>query len=326
MAVEANTYQTFTTKGIKEDLSDIIERIAPTDTPFLNSIDKETASSAFVEWQTQDLASVTDNAQVEGDQAANGAVTPTQRLGNYCQISSKVVAVSGTNEATKAAGRKSEMGYQLSLKSAELKRDQESALCSAANGMAGAVSNAAVTATHVGNGTTIPRRLRGIEGWVTDNVNLGATGVAASYAMGSWTAPVDGTARALTEALFMDVAQKCYDAGGQPDMVLTSSKQRSVINNFTGNGTKFTLQDKKLQATFSVYESPFGAYKLVNSRFVRNSVVHFIQADKWALAVLRPYKVEDIAKDGDSIKKQVITEYTLKAKAPNANGSVKALS
>jgi hypothetical protein len=325
MAVPANTYQTYQTKGIREDLSDIIERIAPTETPFMSSISKDKASNSFVEWQTQDLASVSVNAQIEGDDATNVAITPTVRLGNYTQISTKPFQVTGTNSAVKSAGRKDEMAYQASLKSAELKREMEVALCSAGNGVAGAVSNATTSVIHAGSSST-PRLLRGLEGWIADNVELGATGVAPVYAMGSWTAPADGTTRALTEALFLSVAQKCYDAGGNPDVALMSSKVRSLFNAFNGGATKFNkMEDEKLHNTFDVYVSPFGSYKMINSRFVRNSNLFLLEMDKWCMSTLRPYQVQDLSKTGDSDKKMLVTEYTLKAKAPNANGAVKAI-
>ena len=326
MAIETNTQQTFTTKGIAEDVDAMITRIAPTETPFMSAIGKGKAMNTFVEWQTQDLATVAPNAQIEGDTYAAQATTPTVRLGNYTQISTKVVSVSGTNEAVKSYGRGSEIGYQMSLKALELKREQEAALCSAANGVAGAVSNATTSVNHAGS-ASVARLLRGIEGWIADNVDLGATGVAPVYTMGSWTAPVDGTARALTEAQFLNVAQKCYDAGGNPTMAIMSSKQRNALNAFNGGTQKFNkMEDGTIDGTFDVYVSSFGTYKIVNSRFVRNSVIHLIEPGKWELSVLRPYQVEDIANTADSKRKALKTEFTLKCFAPNANGSVKALS
>ena len=41
MAIVANTFQTYTAIGNREDLSDIIYNISPTDTPFMSSIGKE---------------------------------------------------------------------------------------------------------------------------------------------------------------------------------------------------------------------------------------------------------------------------------------------
>src|SRR6267154_266313 len=100
MALPTNTFTTYTAVGNREDLSDMIYRIDPTDTPFMTAIDKAKASAVNHEWQTQALAAAnTANAQLEGDDAAVDATTPTVRLGNVCQISRKVPQVSGTQQA-----------------------------------------------------------------------------------------------------------------------------------------------------------------------------------------------------------------------------------
>ena len=43
MAIVSNTFQTYQAIGDREDLSDIIYNISPTDTPFMSSIGKENA-------------------------------------------------------------------------------------------------------------------------------------------------------------------------------------------------------------------------------------------------------------------------------------------
>jgi len=100
MAVPSNTFQTYQAIGNREDLSDVIYRIDPTDTPCMTAFEREKASAVNHEWQTQALAAVdTGNAVVEGDDATSDAATPSVRLGNLCQISDKVARVSGTQRA-----------------------------------------------------------------------------------------------------------------------------------------------------------------------------------------------------------------------------------
>ena len=72
--------------------------------------------------QVQELASAAANAQAEGDDASAKSVTPTVRLTNRTQISTKTVIVAGTQQAMNPAGRKDELAYQLSLASLEIKR------------------------------------------------------------------------------------------------------------------------------------------------------------------------------------------------------------
>src|SRR6516165_6098745 len=129
MALPTNTFATYEAIGNREDLSDVIYRIDPTDTPFMTGIEREKATAVNHEWQTQALAAAdTTNAQLEGDDAATTATTPTVRLGNICQISYKVPRVTGTQRAVEHAGRDDELAYQEMLKGLELKRDMEAIL------------------------------------------------------------------------------------------------------------------------------------------------------------------------------------------------------
>ncbi|GCC46012.1 hypothetical protein chiPu_0030035, partial [Chiloscyllium punctatum] len=129
MALPTNTVTTYQAIGNREDLSDMIYRIDPTDTPFMSGVDKEKASAVNHEWQTQALAPASNaNAQLEGDDPTANALVPTVRLGNLCQISYKMAQVSGTQQAVDHAGRDNELAYQEMLRGLELKRDIETIL------------------------------------------------------------------------------------------------------------------------------------------------------------------------------------------------------
>ena len=327
MAAVTGTFQTFQSKGLREDLADVIYRITPTKTPFLSAIPKVKAANTFHEWQTQDLAAVVANAQIEGDDVSTFAtVTPTVRLGNYTQISTKNCIISGTTQSVKAAGRNNEMSYQLSMKSAELKRDMEAALISSANGVAGAVSNATTSATHAGS-TSAARVLRGLEGWIATNVDLGATGVAPVYTMGSWAAPTDGTQRAFTEAQLKNVLQLIYAQGGEPDMIMVGAPQKQTFSTFTGGSTRFDKsEDKSITASVDVYISDFGTLQVVPNRFQRTRTAFVLETEKWALATLRSFETTDLAKTGDADKKLITVEYTLEARQEKSSGAIKDLS
>ena len=125
MAVDAETFLTYDARGNREDLSDVIYKIAPTETPFVSGVEKVKAKATNHEWQTQDLEPAAANAVLEGDDATTDRSTPTTRLGNIAQISDKVARVSGTQQAVDHAGRDNELSYQMALKGQELKRDME---------------------------------------------------------------------------------------------------------------------------------------------------------------------------------------------------------
>ena len=52
MAQPTNTFDTYDSVGEREDLSDVIYSISPTDTPFISSAAKTKATAVLHEWQT----------------------------------------------------------------------------------------------------------------------------------------------------------------------------------------------------------------------------------------------------------------------------------
>lgn len=303
MAAPSNTFLTAAAIGNREDLTDTIYRISPTATPFISLAAKGKASNTLHEWQTQDLASaVTNNAQAEGDNASAKAVTPTVRLNNRTQISTKTVVVSGTQQAMNPAGRKDELAYQLSLAALELRRDMES------------------SATQLDVTATAPRQSRGLVGWVVDNVNRNG-GTLASYTGN--TGRTKGTAIAFTEARLKDVLQKCFTAGGDPDSILLPPAAKQTFSTFTGNSTRFDKsEDSKLYASVDVYVSDFGELKAIPSRFQDANDVFVLESGKWSIDYLRPFQTIELAQTGDALQRELVVEWTVTARAPKANGAV----
>ena len=307
MTAPTNTFLTTAAIGNREDLSDIIYRISPTVTPFLNLAAKGKATNTTHEWQTQDLAAASaSNAQAEGDNASAKTVTPTVRLNNRTQISTKTVIVSGTQQAMNPAGRKDEMAYQLSMASLELKRDMESSLM-----------QSDVIATS-------PRALRGMRGYAVDNVSTGASYAAPSvYTGNGTTATTDGTQRAFTEAQLKSVLQLIYTAGGEPDTVLVGPAQKQTFSTFSGNATRMDKsEDAKLYSSIDVYVSDFGELKIMPNRFQRSRDAFVIQSDKVAVAYLRPFQTIELATTGDAQQRELVVEYTLECRAPKAHGAI----
>ncbi len=305
MTAPTGTFLTTSAIGNREDLSDIIYRISPTATPFMNLAAKGKATNTLHEWQTQDLAAaVTNNAAVEGDDASGKTVTPTVRLSNRTQISTKTVVVSGTQQSMNSAGRKDEMGYQTSLAALEIKRDMES------------------SATQLDVTATAPRQVRGLLGWCYDNSsNGGGSYVAASYTGN--TGQTNGTTRAFTESQVKSVLQLIYTAGGEPDTIMLPPAMKQTFSTFTGNATRMDKsEDGKLYSAIDVYVSDFGEIKAVPNRFMRSRDVYILQSDKWAISYLRPFTTIDLAKTGDAEQKQLIVEWTVEARAPKANGAI----
>lgn len=281
----------------REDLTDIIYDISPTDTPFMSTIGQSKAKGTYHEWQTDSLADATDdNAAIEGADAVYPNLTPTTRVGNYTQIMQKTVQVSNTQDTVDKAGKVKETAYQLTKASAELKRDIEKTLLS---------DNAQVA----GDSAT-PRKLGGVQTWLTTNTV--------------------STGGAFTEDMLKEGVLKAYTEGGTPTMLLVSPKQKQVVSEFEGIAAQRYEAPKSSATTIigaaDVYLSDFGTLSVVPDRFLDDDVALVLDPTMFSVAYLRPFKQTELAKTGDSTKHQMLTELTLQVKNEASSAMINGLT
>lgn len=315
MTVPTNTLQVYTQTNIREDLIDAIYNVAPFKTPFFNMCKKAEAKQTYHEWDTDSLANQNlGNAAVEGDNPTNIAVTPTTRLGNYTQISTKTIQISGTSQSVVAAGGSNKMGYQLLKKSKELKRDIEGILTNNAAKVAGSSSTA--------------RILAGWPAWCATNESFNAT----SGADPSEGTPFNGTQprtyssaqTAIAESAVKTVLQLVYkNSGESPEYALMSPANKQNYSAFTGPGTRFIeVEDSTLLTKVDMYESDFGEIKLIPDIFLSTSKnVMYVNPNYVRVAYLRPFQTIPLAKTGDSDQKMLLVEYTLEVGNELAQGT-----
>lgn len=307
MTLATDAFTSYSSVGNREDLSDVIYNVSPTDTPFITGIPRVDAKAVLHEWQTDSLAAASSsNFVLEGDETSTDATTATTRLSNTCCISEKVPRVTGTQLAVVAAGRKDELAYQVVKTTKELRRDMESILLA---------NNAEVT----GNATT-SREPGGVPSWITTNTSNGTSG---SDGSAGNTARTDGTQRAFTESLLKAVLASTWDAGGDPDCVMVGSFNKQAMSSFTGNATRMKgAEDKTLVAAIDIYSSDFGDIEVVPNRFMRARDALVLQKDMWAVAYLRPVSMGELSKTGDSERRLINAEYTLESRNEAGSGAV----
>ena len=303
------TYQTFTAIGMREDLSDIIYNISPTETPIMSSIGRTKATAVYHEWQTDSLAAATTaNAAIEGADATSITASPTTRVGNYTQIVQKTVQVSGTLETVNKAGRKSEKAYQLSKASQELKRDLETIITANQGKSAGT--------------STVARTMGSLLSWIKTNTSKG-TGGSDPTTSGTSTR-TDGTQRTATEALMKTVIASIFDQGGNPKAVFVGSAGKQKMSGFAGiavNRYQITKPEAGvIIGAADIYQSDFGQLSIVPDRFMRSRDMLILDPEYAAMAFLRPFMTNELAKAGDSDKTQILAEVTLEVKNEAAHG------
>jgi Family of unknown function (DUF5309) len=330
--------------SIREDLEDIIYNISPTRTPFMNNVGRTSCDNTYHEWQTDILAAADgSNAAIEGADAATSTtnfVAPN-RVGNYTQISTKTLLVSGTSGAVDAAGMKTIEAYLIAKHGKELKRDMEKIL----------LSNQGSTA---GNSSSTARTLAGFPAWIRttaqtpagNGVGVGTvtgpvfSGGASSYAgtpTSGWT--LTSGAANFTEANLKSAIAALYSNGGEPKMMMVGPVNKARVSGFSGlSATRIntnlhagttsgnTGNQGTIVGAADLYLSDFGDLSIVPNLFCNETFAYLVDPDYAKVAYLRPFQRNELARTGDAKKSQLVAEYTLVINSPYAHGVVANIS
>tara|TARA_R100001463_G_scaffold38852_1_gene83380 strand:+ start:11065 stop:12000 length:936 start_codon:yes stop_codon:yes gene_type:complete len=305
MAKVTNAFDTYTATADREDLSNIIYNISPMQTPFMSSIGTRNVKNVVFDWQTESLPTPSGTGQLEGFELSRAASTATARVSNVCQISYRDATVTGSQDASDAAGKRSEMAHQLAIMAKALKRDMEEALSQKG-------------AKTTGNATTA-RQTGGFESWITTNDSRGTSGAST----GGGAAPTDGTQRDLTETLLKDVLELMFASGAEPNLAICGPHNKQVISGFTGRSQARQMVDANtVEASVSIYSSDFGELKIVPSNRSRERSLLLVDPEFAKVSYLRSFDTIDIATIGDAETKMIVVEYGLEVSNEAAHGVV----
>lgn len=283
----ANEYTTYSQVGKKEDVSDIITDITPFDTPAFTLFKQEKVNARTFSWLEDALASTAVNAQLEGADATNQALTDATERTNQTQILSKTFAISATADAVATYGRARESAHQLAKALKEIKRDLERAM----------VGEAGVTSVNTDN--TTARKMKS----VIDQTSTTIDATASVYS---------GTA--LDEDMLLDAGQVAYDNGSDVDtFMIKPGDARTVAGFSASSGRNREIADSKtLVNAIDLYVSPYGEYKVVLNRHMKTDTALLIDPSMFRTCVLRPITRELLAKNGDSDRHFVVGEMSVK--------------
>lgn len=307
--------------GIREDLSDIISNISPTETPAYSMFRKGKCKNRTPEWQLDTLAAANkDNITVEGDDVTGEAATQPTRLKNIVQLMDKSVTVSTTAQAVDTAGRSSELKYQVAKKGQELKRDMEARITQ---------NDASV----LGNAST-GGEMAGIEAWIETNTDGGTSYAAGGFNTGTGIvdAPTDGTQRAADEADLKSVIRDAWTAGGDPSVIMVGGFNKQAFSAFSGIATQYkdnagrSMQRAVILGAADFYVSDFGEHRIIPNRFQRDRSALVLDPKLWECKFLQPFKTVPLAKTGHSDKRLMSVEFTLCCKNEAGNGIVADLT
>lgn len=325
MSLLTNSENTYAQIGRREDLSDIAPLIDPQETPLISNIGtREKATSTKHEWQVKGLTAPSKtNFQLEGDDNPSAAaVTPRVRIYNYCAISKKVGAVSGTASAVTVAGISNELDEQKMLKAIELKRDMEVI----------ALDNNAFVSGSAGTA----RECAGIAAYITNTDPTGTDlySVSSGDGVTAWNFAAT-TTRVLSLTILNGAMLETHKDGGKTNMLMVSPQRKQEFSNLTlqstlGGGAVVrynldTVRPGALIGTVDTWLSNFGQLEVMSNVQMStdtsylNKVVYLIDTRYAGLSYLRPMFTEPLAKTGDNDKFEVLAEWTLVVDAPKAH-------
>lgn len=310
--------------GQREDLSDLITRTDPAETPCwawfgMGSADHKSAH----EWQTVALSAPSRTPRAEGDEFVNRTVKLTTRLSNACEIASETYGVSGTAQAVKTAGDTGSLNFQRLHAGLEMRKGLELLLVGPQAKL-----------------TTDPRECAGAQSFAaTSDVGAGGT---APTGNGS-TAVVQGTERALTVDLMNNTLRAAWQKGALINKFFMSAAQKLAfdavvpLDAIGNNNVDLKNNGAVICTTVAVWKSTFGDVEVYMDRIMdeqggwgQQMILGFDSRSQYRPKKCplpgRSFVTEKLAKTTDSDRESVIYEGTLEFPSPNAVMLITALS
>jgi hypothetical protein len=254
---------------------------------------------------TSQVVYILGNAALEGDDKPAARFTNRVRCGNYTQIFTAGVEVSGTNIAASHLGISDEMDYQKSERLRELIRDLENTII-----------NGGQPAANPQGSASVRRSMKGIVQGIDTNI----------FRTGDSGFP---TGTSLDEAKINYVLRKIWENScGTVDLIVVGGYQKRKINSFLTASRSFGPADKAYTDMVSVYESDFGVCRIITSRWVPQDAVLFLDSSRVSVLPLagRSFHFKPLASSGDYECGQLIGEYTLEFKNEAAHGIIRDLA
>lgn len=244
------------------------------------------------------------NAALEGDDAPDARFTNRVRTGNWTQIFTSSVRVSGSDLAVRKLSVTDEMDYQKQERLRELLRDLENT-----------VVNGTAPASSPEGSSSIRRTMKGIIPSVSTNIftpNIGGF-------------PADAD---MTEAQLNLALRSIWEtASTRVDTIVCNGYQKRRINSFITSSRSYAGNEETFRDMVSVYESDFGVCRVVLCRAVPTDTVLLLDSSRIDVLPLagRSFHYKPLASTGDFDAGEIIGEYTLELRNQAAHGMITGL-
>jgi len=263
------------------------------------------AGTSAEEIATGQVINILGNAALEGGDKPTARFTNRSRFGNYTQIFTAAVEVSGTDLAASQIGLADEMDYQKQERLRELLRDLENT-----------VINGGMVAANPQGSDTVRRTMKGVLAHLSSNV----------YTVGDSGFP-SGTA--LDEEKLNYVLRKIWESSnGTIDTIVVGGFQKRKINTFLSALRGYTATDTTYRDRITAYESDFGLCRIVTTRWMPQDAVMLLDSSRVKVLPLsgRSFHFKPLASGGDYECGELIGEYTLELRNEAAHGVIRGLA
>jgi len=203
------------------------------------------------------VINILGNAALEGADKPTSRFTNRTRAGNYTQIFTAAVEVSGTDLAANQLGLADEMDYQKQERLRELLRDLENTV----------INGGQVAANPEGSGT-VRRTMKGVMQHLSTNVfHTGDSG---------FPSGAD-----LAEDKVNYALRKIWEnSNGNIDLIVVGGFQKRKINSFATSARSFGANDTTFTDMVSIYESDFGVCRVIPTRWMPQDAALFLDSSR----------------------------------------------
>jgi hypothetical protein len=247
---------------------------------------------------------IISNAALEGQDAADARFSVRTRAGNYTQIFSATLQVSGSEAASRQLAVENELDYQKTCRLRELLRDLENT-----------VLNGVANDTAPQGSPSVRRSMRGILASLTSHV----------FIPGQNGFPDDG---GLTESTLNTALRTIWEAtGSRIDTLVVGGQQKRKINAFLAESPRILPDSSVVRNAVSAYESDFGVCRIVLSRHMPSDAVLLLDSARLSVLPLagRSFHYLPLAVTGDYTAGELLGEYTLELRNEAAHGLIRNL-
>jgi len=252
-----------------------------------------------------EVINILGNAALEGADKPSARFTNRSRYGNYTQIFTAAVEVSGTDMAASQLGLADEMDHQKQERLRELLRDLENT-----------VVNGGEPASNPEGSGSVRRSMKGMIQHLSTNVfHTGDSGFPS------------GTG--LDEDKINYVLRQIWESSnGNVDLIVVGGFQKRKINAFCAESRTYGANDTTFTDMISMYESDFGVCRIITTRWLPRDAALLLDSSRISVVPLagRGFHFKPLASSGDYECGELIGEYTLELKNEAAHGLVRDLS